>query len=77
MRLGQGIFVVGILNVEGAGVILCVFAGLARAFSPYQLETFTINTSLPHSELLVQNCDSTSGRQLWNFGRVSIFSLIF
>jgi len=42
-----------------------------------QVETLTINTSLRHSEFLVQNWSSSRGRQLWSFGRVSIFSLIF
>jgi len=41
-----------------------------------QVETLTINNSLPYSEFLVQNCGSSRGRQLWSFGRVSIFSLI-
>jgi len=42
-----------------------------------QVETLTINTDLPHSKFLVQNCGSSRGRQLWSFKRVFIFSLSF
>ena len=42
-----------------------------------QVENLTINNSLPHSEFHVQNYGCSRGRQLWNFLRVSIFSLIF
>ena len=45
--------------------------------SQTQVETLTINTSLLHSEFLVQNCGSSRGRQLWSFRRVYIFSLVF
>jgi hypothetical protein len=42
-----------------------------------QVETLTINTSLPYSEFLVLNSGSSRGRKLWRFRRVFIFSLIF
>jgi len=51
--------------------------GKAHIFTPNQVETLTINTNLPHSEFIVQNCGSSRGMQLWSFGRVFIFSLIF
>jgi len=61
----------------GAGVILCFLWVKLTFLAQTQLETLTINTILPHSEFLVQNCGSSIGRQLWSFRRVSIFSLIF
>jgi len=51
--------------------------GKARTLAQTQVETLTINTNLPHSEFLVQNCGCSRGRKLWSFRRVSIFSFIF
>jgi len=77
VRLGHAPCAPSIWNARGAGVILC-FLWVKLAFlAQTQLETLTINTILPHSEFLVQNCGSSIGRQLWSFRRVSIFSLIF
>jgi len=66
-----------ILKCSGAGLIAFVFVGKAAFLAQTQLEISTINTSLPHSEFLVQNCGSSRGRLLWIFGREFIFSLIF
>jgi len=53
---------------------LCVKPAL---LTQTQVETLTVNTSIPHSEFLVKNWSSSRGRQLWSFGSVFIFSLIF
>jgi len=42
-----------------------------------QVETLTINTTLPHLEILVQKCGSSTGKQLWSFMRVFYVLLDF
>ncbi|RHN51455.1 hypothetical protein MtrunA17_Chr6g0468741 [Medicago truncatula] len=64
-------------NVGHKHLFLLLFLVKTTLLAQTQVETLTINTSLPHLEFLVQNCGSSKGRQLWSFGRVSIFSLIF
>jgi len=65
------------LKMPGGRRSFMRFVGRARVFNPNPVRKLTINTSIPHLEFLVQNCDSSGGMQLWSFRRVSIFSLIF
>ena len=58
-------------------IFLFIFWVNHALFAQTQVETLTINISLPHSEFLVQNWSSSRGRRLWSLRSVSIFSLIF
>jgi len=60
---------------RGTCIILFVFLGLASVFILNPVRNFHYKSSLPHSEFLVQNYDSSRGRLLWSFGRESIFCL--
>ena len=77
MRLGHALCAPSISNARGACLILFVLWVYPAFLAQTQLEISIINTSIPHSEFLVQNQSSSSGRRLWSFGRVFIFSLIF
>jgi len=51
------------LKMRGTNVVSCLFFGVKPTLlAQTQTETLTINTSLPHLEILVQNCVSSRGR---------------
>ncbi|AES70280.1 hypothetical protein MTR_3g050830 [Medicago truncatula] len=64
-------------NLRHICLFLLLFWVKPALLAQTQVETLTINTNFPHSEFLVENCSSSKGRRLWNFGRVFIFSFIF
>jgi len=67
-----------IQNVWGVKVTFLAFLLVKPAFlAQTQVETLTINTSLPHSEFLVQNWSSSRIRKFLRFGGVFMFSLFF
>ena len=64
-------------NVGHNRLFLLLFWVKPALLSKTHIEALTINTGLPYSEFLVQNCCSSRGKKLWSFRRVSIFALIF
>jgi len=70
MRLGHALCAPSISNARGACLILFVLWVYPAFLAQTQLEISIINTSIPHSEFLVQNGGRSRGRLLWSFGRI-------